>query len=340
MACGATAYALGPFCDKDDTLVDDIFFYGTLAAPKLVNGSHQCRLDASYQHVALTATSYDKLNFPELIDGTSIFSSTNFGLTDELSINMPKAVLLDYAFSNSIISRVVKADLSSCTQGESMFQDCLYHQGIDRNDVNISYTLYTPKLKYATRMFGISADHRAYNTIANSLNVIMDLSSLENASDMFTDCRNLSQDSWTVIADTIKDQTASTGRRHIITFGEVAAVNGLTQSEENHIRECLKKIEDKGWEIEYTWGGAVITLDLDSEPILWYCRLDKQLFDEEKIEKHGYTFNDDNCYEFIEEATGLGANIKMFTYVTRPENYFACYSQADAMTHWGLQIKE
>lgn len=337
MVRGATAYELGPFCDKDDNLVDDIFFYGTLAAPKLVNGQHQCSHTLGVHR--LTTAAYDKLDFPELLTGSSIFSDTNFGLTDELSINMPKAVLLDYAFSNSIISRVVKADLSSCTQGESMFHDCLYHQGIIRNDVNISYILHTPKLKDAMQMFGIRAEYRAYNATANSLNVIMDLSSLETARDMFTDCRNLSQDSWTVIADTIKDQTTSTGS-HIITFGEVVAIDGRTQSEENHIRECLEKIEDKGWEIEYTWYGTVTTLDLDSEPILWYCRLDKQLSDEEKIEKHGYTFNDDNCYEFIEEATGLGANIKMFTYVTRPENYFACYSQADAMTHWGLQIKE
>ena len=338
MIRGATAYELGPFCDKDDNLVDDIFFYGTLAAPKLVNGSYQGPQRLGHQRLA--TASYDKLDFPELKYGESIFSSTNFGPAAEFSINMPKAVELNYAFENSTLPRVVKANLSSCTQGENMFQDCLYHQGIDRNDVNISYTLYTPKLKYATRMFGISAGHRAYNAIANSLNVIMDLSSLENAMDMFTDCRNLSQDSWTVIADTIKDQTTSTGR-HIITFGEAVALDGRPQSsEENHIRECLKKIEDKGWEIEYTWYGTVTTLDLDSEPILWYCRLNKQLSDEEKIEKHGYTFNDDNCYEFIEEATGLGANIKMFTYVTRPENYFACYSQADAMTHWGLQIKE
>lgn len=183
-------------------------------------------------------------------------------------------------------------------------------------DSLMTFKAVTPKLRYGDRMF---------DQCLNLTEFRGDLSSLTSGKGMFNQAK-LDEDSLYCISKTIKT-------------GEAGSELDLgTAVTEEIAAPYIQTIEDKGWTVHVVYYGQMAaTLDLDAEPIEWYCSLAYKLTKEEIAEKkqNGEKYYQPRVCEWV-APDGRKCELLMYNYVTDKENYFKCYSQAEAVEHFGL----
>ena len=273
-------------------------------------------------------------------DTYHMFSGTQYAQGPTLKIvndvlNLPKAKNIANMFQQEHTLEKIKLNAPLCTSASYAFQGCFDLQ---------SASINIPLCADAGSMFSGDYSLTTFDGVLNSLSKGVSmftgcneltsftamLPALSRGNYMFSSCK-LNLNSLICIASTLPTWT-DTG--HVITIGL-----GITAQE---AAPWISKIEDKGWVVEATYAtNAAAILDLDAEPIVWYCSIETKLSDDEiaAIEAKGEKAYQSNHWEW-QTQDGTKANLHMFNYVTDPENYFMCYSQAEALEHFGLFPKE
>lgn len=271
---------------------------------------------------------------------TSMFSGTQYvqGPTVKIVndvLNLPKAKNIAHMFSRKYTLEKIKLNAPLCVYAKEAFY---YINGLQSASINIPSCKNTELMfenDYSLTTFdgildSLSSAYAMFNGCSGLTSFTAMLPALSNGRYMFNKCK-LDLNSLICIASTLPTWT---DEGHVITIGL-----GITAEE---AAPWISKIEDKGWVVEATYAtNAAAILDLDAEPIVWYCSVETKLSDDEiaAIEAKGEKAYQSNHWEW-QTQDGTKANLHMFNYVTDPENYFMCYSQAEALEHFGLFPKE
>lgn len=253
----------------------------------------------------------DFTHFTNISNARCLFSGTEYTTGPIFShcnnVNLKNAECINEAFFNCNLLETFEGHLPEVTNALNTFTGC---------ESLTTFKAVTPKLLAASHMFGDCYNLTEFRG---------DLSSLTNGKGMFNQAK-LDEDSLYCISKTIKTGVAGS---------ELDLGTAVT---EEIAAPYIQTIEDKGWIVHAVYYGQMAaTLDLDAEPIEWYCSLAYKLTKEEIAEKkqNGEKYYQPRVCEWV-APDGRKCELLMYNYVTDKENYFKCYSQAEAVEHFGL----
>lgn len=265
-------------------------------------------------------SSVDFTYFTNIHDALAIFGMTGYSAGPIFSqcnnVNLKNAWRINDAFANCGNLETFEGHLPEVTHGERTFEGCVSLT---------TFNAVTPKMKYGDSMFYDCPNLTEFHG---------DLSSLESGIMMFNSAK-LDEDSLYCISKTIKNAGEVTGdATYTLDLGTVVT--------EEIAAPYIQTIENKGWTVHVVYYGQMAaTLDLDAEPIEWYCSLAYKLTKEEIAEKkqNREKYYQPRVCEWV-APDGRKCELLMYNYVTDKENYFKCYSQAEAVEHFGLVPNE